>query len=69
MKQVIGQLKLVQLVLEHRQKRLVSTTTKLSRHYSTLRHTDAMLAFLEEMQGVCQQDPTNWDDEPDLVPF
>lgn len=67
--QIRAQLKLALSILEYRKKRLDKTTTRYSRHYSTVGHTMALISLLEEVLGLCEQDPSNWDDEPDLVPF
>ncbi len=60
---------LTMLCLVARQSRLEKTTTRMSRHYSRIAHTVALIHLVEELQGLVQQDPDMWDDEPDLVPF
>lgn len=62
-------LKLAEQALTIRRKRLENTTTKLSRHYNTVQHTEALIGLLQELRGLLEQDPQKWDDEPDLVPF
>ena len=57
------------LVMKHRRTRLETTKTKLSRHYNTLIHTEATINLLHELEGFLIQDPDNWDDEPESVPF
>ncbi len=62
-------LKLILVALKQRQKRLVLASSRLSRHYNRTNHTATLIVLVEELQGVVLQDPDNWDDEPDLVPF
>lgn len=61
--------KLAHQVLQVRLDRLENSTTRLSRHYNKIQHTRAMLGLTEELLGLVSQDPDNWDEEPDLVPF
>lgn len=61
--------KLALQAMTSRRKRLQNTRSKLSRHYSTARHTDAMIALLEELLGFMMQDPEEWDNEEELLPF
>ncbi len=64
-----SQLRLASKILHVRQMRLAKTTTRMSRHYNKVKHTDAMISLLEELRGFVLQDPDYWDEEPDLVPF
>lgn len=66
---VRSHLKLANAVLEERLRALETTRTRLSRHYSTVAHTRAMLTLVEELRGLAEQDPDMWDAEPDIVPF
>ena len=66
---VADQLRLAEMALEHRLKKLENTRSKLSRHYNRVSHTTALLSLVQEMRGVVLQDPDVWDEEPDLVPF
>lgn len=56
-------------VLIAREKRLQQTKSKLSLHYNTVAHTRVLIGLVEELQGVLEQDPQMWEDEPDIVPF
>lgn len=62
-------LRLAALALTERGSRLESARTRMSRHYNRVQHTAALIALLEELRGVIQQDPDLWDDNPDDVPF
>lgn len=55
--------------LHHRQKRLDGTRSKTSRHYSRLAHTKAMIVMLSEVLDMVAEDPDNWKDEEEQVPF
>lgn len=63
------QVKLALITMRHRQARLETTRSKLSRHYNRLNHTRATIGLLEELAGMMIQDPDHWDDEPELAPF
>lgn len=62
-------LKLADQALRARAARLSAETTKTSRFYNRVAHTRAMLEELEVLRGLLVQDPDNWDEEPDSVPF
>ena len=66
---VRSHLRLAAMALQQRTRKLENTRSKLSRHYSTVAHTAALLVLLEELQGLVLQDPDLWDDEPENVPF
>lgn len=65
----LGQLKLASQALSQRQKRLEGTTTKLSTHYSKLKHTATLLAMIAEVYAVLHEDPDLWDTDPYEPPF
>lgn len=67
--QVESQLKLAHMSLAARLIAVERTPVGMSRRQSTLHHTRAMLAMIEEVQGLVHQDPENWDDKPELLPF
>lgn len=71
-----NQLKLIEMMLKtaigmakSRQVDIESKPVGLSRRWSRLRHTEAIIGLLEELQGVVAQDPDHWDDDPELLPF
>ncbi len=55
--------------MHERERMLENKQAKLSRHYNRLQHTRIIIGLMSELLGVIKQDPDNWDDEPDLVPF
>lgn len=69
LKAASSHIKLALLVLREREKRLANTRSKPSRHWNRVRHTAVLVSLIEELQGVVLQDPDNWDDEPEAVPF
>jgi len=56
-------------ILEARGKTSEREQVGMSLHFSRIRHTNIMLNLVNELRGVVEQDPENWDDEPDVVPF
>lgn len=66
---VQSHLKLCRLLLEARLSKIENSKTKLSRDYNRMKHTRAMVGLIEELEGVVTQDPDNWDEEPESVPF
>lgn len=62
-------IRLAMLVMANRKERLESVTTKLSRHYNKLNHTHAIFSLLYELDIALKQDPDNWEDNPEMVPF
>ena len=64
-----SKLQLALMAMRERERRLRRTRNRLSRHYNRLQHTVIVVALLEELLGVMEQDPDNWEDEPDLIPF
>ncbi len=67
--QLESQLKLAHMTLAARLIAVEREPVGLSRRQSTLHHTRAMLAMIEEVQEIVKQDPDNWDDKPELLPF
>ncbi len=55
--------------MHERARLLEKTRSKKSLHYNRVAHTKAIINLLSELLGVMKQDPDNWEDEPDLVPF
>lgn len=48
---------------------LEKISSKKSLHYNRVAHTKTIINLMSELLGVIKQDPDNWEDEPDLVPF
>lgn len=69
LKQATGQVRSAILAMQHREKRLKNTTTKLSLHYTRLAHTTASVELLQEILGMLMQDPDLWTDEEPIIPF
>ncbi len=61
--------RLMELALIERASRLDKTTSRLSRHYNRVAHTDALLAALKDLQGMIEQDPDLWSTEEEQIPF
>lgn len=66
---VQSHLKLARKTLEGRLTQVEQTPVGLVRRQSRLDHTRAMLNYVLELEGMVIQDPDNWDDEADVVPF
>lgn len=62
-------LRLAEMALAHRLAELEKSKSRMSRHYSRMAHTAALLILVNELQGLVAQDPDEWDEEPELVPF
>lgn len=66
---VEAHLKLAYVAAQARLERLEKERPRLSRHYSRMRQTQAVIGLLEEVRGIAAQDPEHWDDDEDIVPF
>jgi len=69
LKVVRSHLRLVEMALETRQKRLEIKTGRLSRHFNRVKHTEVLLVMVRELQEMVLKDPDLWDDEPVHMPF
>lgn len=67
--QARNQVRLALLIMVNRAKRLAEKRSKMSRHYNRVQHTNILIDLLQELLGVMSQDPDEWDNEPDKVPF
>lgn len=66
---VKSHLRLVEMALEERGKRLEKTRERLSRHYNKVAHTATMLVLVKELQVMIRADPDLWEPEFEEVPF
>lgn len=66
---VRSQVRLGLAALAGRKTHLESQTSKLSRHYSKLKHTSLLIAMLTEIQAVVDDDPELWDVEEEAQPW
>ncbi len=54
----------------HERKRLLGKLrSKKSLHYNRVKHTEVIIDLMSVLLGVMKQDPDNWADEPEIVPF
>lgn len=65
----ISYIRLAERTMEHRKKKLAGLTTKLSRHYNKVQHTDAVLEYLASLQELLKSDPDYWDEVEEDLPF
>lgn len=62
-------IRLAQLALGARMDALESQPKGMSRRYSKMQHTTALLHLIDEVDKLLQSDPDVWEKEKDEVPF